>query len=94
MAFVMNGMCVEGTSAVLGSGPTAKYYRCAKYITDDAPAVVEAANYFNPAVSRLPVGTAIEAQMSVTGTPVYKEYVVTANDGATVTIALQKVTAG
>lgn len=62
--------------------------------TADAAAVVEAANYLNGSVKRLPKGTVIQAVMAIGGTPILKHYVVTANNGTAVTIALQTATAG
>jgi hypothetical protein len=60
----------------------------AALVTPEAAAAVEAAGYFNSAAVRLPKGSLIEAVMAVTGTPVTKRYVVTANDGAVVTVAV------
>jgi hypothetical protein len=65
------------------------------YSTDDAAAVVEAANYFNSATARLTKGSIIMASMVAAGTNVLKNYVVTSATGAaTVTVALQTTTAG
>jgi hypothetical protein len=62
--------------------------------TADAAATVEAANYLNASVKRLPKGTVIQAVMAIGGTPVLKQYVVTVNSGTAVTIALQGTSAG
>lgn len=64
------------------------------YDTNDAAATVEAANYFNSAVGVLSKGDTIDAVMARSGTPVRKGYVVTANSGTAVTVALQATTAG
>jgi pyruvoyl-dependent arginine decarboxylase (PvlArgDC) len=56
-------------------------------VTTEAPAAVEAANYFNGAAKRLPKGSVINAVMSHGGTPVRYWYVVTSNDGTTVVVA-------
>ena len=87
-------------------GSTGQYMRQqATYITTDAAATVEAANYF-PAVQaaapnapemsylNFPVGLKIEATMNVGSTPVFKTYIVTASSSSGVTIALQATTAG
>jgi hypothetical protein len=62
-------------------------------VTDEAPAAVQAAGYFNPAAVRLPKGSIVSAVMSHGGTPVLKQYVVTSNDGTTVVAVLQTTTA-
>jgi hypothetical protein len=62
--------------------------------TSDAPATVEAANYFNAWVADLPVGSVIQAVMGIGGTIELKHYVVSVNNGTAVTIKLQKTTAG
>jgi hypothetical protein len=53
--------------------------------TDDA---VTGASYFNKAADMLRVNDLIIANVDTDGTPVTKFYVVTANDGASVTIAV------
>lgn len=58
----------------------------AKFVTTESPIAVEAAGYFNGAAGRLPKGSVIDAVMSHGGTPVYKTYVVTSNDGTTVAV--------
>jgi len=65
----------------------------AHLVTTEAPAAVEAANYFDSAAGRLPKGSIISAVMSHGGTPVLKFYVVTVNSGSAVTIADQTVPA-
>lgn len=65
-----------------------------RYCTDDAAATVETAGYFNGAARVLAVGDTIAAVMAAGGTPVLKHYVVTANTGSAVTVALQATTAG
>lgn len=64
------------------------------FVTADTPTTVETAHYFDAAVSTLNVGDVIWAVMTRTGTPVFKGYVVTVNDGTHVTIVLQKTTTG
>ena len=62
--------------------------------TNDTAATVEGAGFFNAHADALAVGSVILASMDVDGTPVFKIYMVTANDGSTVTIARQTTTAG
>jgi hypothetical protein len=95
MAFVANALRVEFGTGSYGASPDGgKFFRMASYITADAPAVVEAAGYFNEAALRLPVGTVISAVMGAGGAIKFKQYVVTANTGTVVTVALQTATAG
>lgn len=47
---------------------------------------IEAQGYFNPAISMLNVNDLIIANVDTNGTPATTFYVVTANDGNTVTI--------
>lgn len=93
MAHSPENLTVEPVAAIAGAG-TANVLHEAYLVTADAAAVVEAANYLNASASRLPKGTLIEAVMAIGGTPVLKNYVVTANTGTVVTIALQTTTAG
>ena len=63
--------------------------------TPDAAATVETSGYFNAARGRLAKGDIIMAAMVIDGTPVLKNYVVTAVPASgNVTIALQTATAG
>ena len=99
MPFTVQSLRVHMNEGFTGASPDGKLsFREATYVTTDAPAVVEAAGYFNAGVQRLPYGTIIEALMTfdpvTPSTPKYKEYIVTGNDGAIVTIGLQTVTAG
>ena len=56
------------------------------YTTVDAD--VTTAGYFNSAAGMLRVGDLIIANVDTDGTPVNKFYVVTANDGSTVTVTV------
>jgi hypothetical protein len=96
MAFDANGLRLHtGDGSVGASAGLDKIYREATYVTPDAPAVVEAANYFNAAADRLLKHTVIKAVMTHGGaTPIFKIYIVTANTGTAVTIAVQTVAAG
>lgn len=63
------------------------------YITNDADTVVETSGYFNTAVDEMKVGDMILCSIDLDGTPEGKIYMVTANNGTAVTIALIKATA-
>ena len=56
------------------------------YVTTDA--AVTGAGYFNSAAGMLRVNDLMIANVDTDGTPVTKFYIVTANDGTTVTVAL------
>lgn len=62
--------------------------------TSDAPATVEAAGYFLAAWQDLPVGSVIQAVMGIGGTIELKNFVVSVSNATTLTIKLQKTTAG
>ena len=65
------------------------------YASDDAAATVEVAGYFNGARPFLRKGDIILATMANSGTPVTKQYVVTAVPATgNVTVAIQVVTGG
>jgi hypothetical protein len=66
------------------AGPLAGSFH---HVTADAAATVAAANYFNAAAALLVKGSVITSITAITGTPVRTAYIVTANDGTTVTIA-------
>lgn len=95
MAYNEKALRVKFGEGATGASVDGKnFFRLASYITEDAPAVVEAAGYFNAAASRLPKGTVIMAVMDFAGAVEFKQYVVSANTGAAVTIKLQKTAAG
>lgn len=82
----------EGTvQAPASAGPSLASWELR---TSDAPATVEAANYFNAASADLPVGSVIQAVMGIGGTVELKDFVVSANAAGVVTIKLQKTAAG
>lgn len=91
MAFDANGLrrhCVKGNAAA--GAPNSHWL----YDTTDAAATVEGVSYFAAAVTDLLKGDTIQATMAKGGTPVGKQYVVTANNGTTPTIAIFTATAG
>jgi hypothetical protein len=93
MAFSTKGFALETPGGVAGTTGQIRRTR-ASYITLDAAATVEAAHYFDSIYASLPVGTVISAVMAAGGTPVFKNYVVTASASTGVTIALQSTAAG
>ncbi|MBL4837660.1 MAG: hypothetical protein JKY34_08775 [Kordiimonadaceae bacterium] len=78
-------------SDALGGNPGSRVFR---YQTDDTAVVVEGANYFDAAQKLLTVGDAIMASMDLDGTPVLKNYIVTAAAAGAVTVGLQVTAAG
>ncbi len=94
MAHSPENLTVEPGSAIAGAGSGLVLHE-AYLVTTDTAATVEAANYLNASAARLPKGTMISAVMDIGGaTPKLKNYIVTANTGTVVTIALQTTTAG
>lgn len=95
MAFTAKAL-VRINQVVVGNAAgaaTARQISLHAYATDDAPAVVEGAGYFNNARLRFVAGDMIDAAMTLGGTPVTKRYIVTASPATgNVTIALQATT--
>lgn len=58
------------------------------YTTPDNTAAVETAGYFNKAVDMLRVNDLLIMNIDTDGTPLTKFYVVTGNDGSSVTVAV------
>lgn len=82
---------VGNTSGAATSTQISKYV----YATQDAPAAVEAAGYFNGLrdMGALTPGCTIEASMTLAATPVMKQYVVlTVPPTGNVTVGLQATT--
>lgn len=93
MAFNTNNLRRQGYGAA--NAQNAMPVSTFSYVTDDAAAIVEAANYFNAATKELRKGDVIEARMAMSGVPVLKEYIVTSATGAAVvTVVLQTAAAG
>lgn len=63
------------------------------YITNDPDTGVEGSGYFNTAINEMKIGDFIFCGIDLDGTPEGKIYMVTANDGSDVTVALIKATA-
>ena len=58
------------------------------YTSKDTAATIEGSNYFNNAADMLRVNDLIITNVDTDGTPATNFYIVTANDGSTVTVAL------
>lgn len=94
MAHETKNLNLVAQGGVVGSGAGAQGRKW-MLVTNDAAAVVEAANYLNASAGLLTKGDVIEATMARGGTPILKNYVVTAISAANVvTIALQSTAAG
>lgn len=92
MAYDPNGLKRQFTKGANASGAPNSHWT---YETADAAATVEGASYFASAVLDMLKGDTIQATMAKGGaTPVGKQYVVTANNGTTPTIAIFTATAG
>lgn len=78
-----------GVFAQVGGASAGESRAMASYSTNDTAATVEGAGYFNAAAGFLPVGSQIFVAGDLDGTPFQKQYVVSANDGSTVTITPQ-----
>lgn len=57
------------------------------YKSDDAATVIDGAGYFNTYAKEINLGDVIFATTAASGTPVYGQFVVNANDGTTVDVA-------
>jgi hypothetical protein len=75
----------EGVS--YGTGATAKQLTDWRLATNDDNATIIAAGYFNPLAGVMQVGEFIYASVDLDGAAQGREYIVTANTGAVVTIA-------
>jgi hypothetical protein len=94
MAYIEQGLRRMTYGGAVGNG-VGSVRSMWHYVTADAAATVEAANYFNSASSQFTKGDKIELVAAVGGTPVSKTLVVTSATGAaTVVVAQSSVTAG
>lgn len=81
----------EGTPLTTGAGGVLSTWHL---VSNDAAAAVEASNYLDDAADALNVGDIIFAALDIDGSPVLKNYIVTAISGAgAVTIAVQTAAA-
>ncbi len=90
MAFNSGGLKSVSNGAAALVGATAQTGQCmafVHYTSEDAHAAVAAANYFNAAAKILTRGSFIFASLDTDATLQGRIYVVTVNDGTTVTVA-------
>ena len=90
MAFAQSGLRNIGTGPAYPGATTAPVnnQNIWSYMTPDATATVTAANYFNGAAGLLNKGDIIHSVALTGGTPALTTYVVTANTGTVVTVAV------
>jgi hypothetical protein len=89
MSFSAAGLIVNQENC----NPLTPRAKCAQaiYYTNDTLAVVAGADYFNAAAEKLPLGSTIRAVADLDGTPATQTYLVSANDGSTVTLTEEKI---
>ena len=92
MAYTSDTLKMVSTGARPPSGGAA-HPGLFHYATNDTQATVAGSNYFNSAAGVLVKGSIIFVSGDLDGTPALRTYMVTANDGTTVTIALSTATA-
>lgn len=61
------------------------------YVTNDDTAAVQTAGYFNSIWQRLKKGDHIDCTLTLSATPMRRDYIVTASSSSAVTIAPQNV---
>jgi hypothetical protein len=93
MAFNSNNLRRQESLGSIGNGSGSVKFKNT-YLTGDAAATVETADYFLPDYQKLNVGDIILASVGVGGTPKLKQYLVLTCTSAGVTIGLQTTTAG
>jgi len=91
MAFDLKGLRRAALGGTVGVGAGSQR-SISHYATNDDAAAVETAGYFNSLAKDLIVGDVIMASLALGTAPVLKNYIVTANNGAVVTIAKQTTT--
>jgi len=83
MSYLSTGLvALNNFIGAVSDAPKVKY----SYVTNDTKATVEAADYFSDEVEMLNVGDIIAVSGDLDGTPFLADYVVSGNDGTTVTI--------
>lgn len=93
MAFNKNNLRRQESMGSIGNGANSVRF-LNTYLTDDTPATVEGASYFNAAWQELAPGDIIIASMGIGGTLKAKIYQVTASTVSGVTVALLTTAAG
>lgn len=86
MSYDSNGLvCLNNFIGAVNDAPKKKL----SYVTNDTKATIEGAGYFNSAANLLKLGDIIEVSGDLDGTPFYTIYIVSGNDGSTVTLTEQ-----
>lgn len=80
-----------GAGISYGVAPNIKTLQDWRLATNDDAAAVQTAGFFNPLAGVMKVGERIFASLDLDGTPQAKDYIVTANTGTVVTVAIQTV---
>ena len=94
MRALNNGWIVRvGAGISFGTGASAKQLANWDYATNDDKAAIETSGHFNAMVKEMKVGDRIEVRADLDGTPKAYTYLVTANNGTAVTVALSVATA-
>jgi hypothetical protein len=88
MAFDQKGLSRIQSTGSVGTG-AGSVKSVLHYATNDDASAVQTSGYFNSAAKILALGDVIIASLDLDGTPVLKNYMVTANTGSAVTIAAQ-----
>ncbi|MCI5075647.1 hypothetical protein [Oricola sp.] len=76
----------KGEGVSYGSGANIKQLCDWDYATSDDVATVETAGHFNDMADVMQVGEIIDARLDLDGTPVFMQYMCSANDGTNVAI--------
>ena len=82
-----------GAGVAYGTGANIKQLQSWDFATTDDAATVETAHFFDPLVAEMNVGDVIQARLDLDGTPLLRNYLVSANDGTHVTVTLAVATA-
>ena len=92
MSYDVKGLYRIAAGGAIGIGANSVKSTYSYHTNDDA-AAVETSGYFNGAAALFSKGDIILAALDIDGTPALRSYVVSANDGATVTITRGTATA-
>lgn len=76
-----------GAGVAYGTGANITQLQTWDLATDDDAVAVETAGYFNGLAAEMRVGDIINGRLNLGAAPALKQYIVTANDGAAVTVA-------
>ncbi|EKF43327.1 hypothetical protein NA8A_04828 [Nitratireductor indicus C115] len=82
-----------GAGVSYGTGANVKQLSAWDYATTDDKAAIETAGHFNALAGEMSIGDTIKIRADLDGTPALYEYIVSANTGSAVTVALSTATA-